>query len=400
MKSLLVLGAGEYSLHVINEVRAAGYRTVVVDRDASAPGLAIADAPHPVDFADASALCRLAAAERVAGVLALNEFGVRAAGAVNAELGLRGVTPVTAELARDKARMRRRWSRDGLAQPGFRVVTDITEAHRAAAELGLPLVVKPAESGGAGRGVSVVREAAELDWALRFSLASALDGRVIVEQFLDGTEMTVETMSVDGEVHVLASSDKVKPPLRTRVATRLRYPPQLTRAPLAEVHDLASRAVASLELADGPGHVELIVTAGGPRLVEMGARGGGGHVFSMVVEAATGVPFVRESARVVAGGDADLRIRYTRGCVYLFFVPEHGVIRAIRGVDRARTMPGVLALGVTRRPGDVVAGLVNSMQRSGYAVVTGRDRAQAIHRADAVAATVVFELDPVPAAHA
>ncbi len=397
MKSLLVLGAGEYSLHVIDEVRAAGYRAVVADRDPSAPGLAVADAPYPTDFADAAALCRLAAAERVDGVLALNEFGVGSAGAVNAALGLRGTTPATARLARDKARMRGRWSRDGLAQPEFRVVTSAEEAGRAAAELGLPLVVKPAGSGGAGRGVSVVREAAELDWAHRFAAEAALDERVIVEQFLDGTEMTIETMSVGGEVHVLAASDKVKPPLRTRVATSLRYPPAITGAALDAAHDLARRAVTSLELADGPGHVELIVTGDGPQLVEMGARGGGGHVFSMAVEAVTGVPFVRESAHVLTGGDADLQIRYTRGCVYLFFVPEHGVIRAIRGVDRARTMPGVLALGMTRRPGDVVGGLVDSMQRSGYAVVSGRDRAEAIQRAEAVAETVIFELDPVPA---
>lgn len=394
----MVLGAGEYSLHVIGEVRAAGYRAVVVDRDASAPGLAVADAPHPVDFADAPALRRLASAERVAGVLALNDFGVRSAASVCAALGLRGLTPVTAELASDKGRMRRRWQRDGLAQPEFRIVHDAGEARRAAAELGLPLVVKPTESGGGGRGVSVVREAAELDWAYGFSLASAVDGRVIVEQFLDGTEMTVETMSVHGEVHVLASSDKVKPPLRTRVATSLRYPPAIAGAPLAEVHELARRAVASLELTDGPGHVELIVTADGPRLVEMGARGGGGHVFSTIVEAVTGVPFVRQSAHVLTGGDADLQVRHTRGCVYLFFVPQHGVIRAIRGVDLARAMPGVLALGVTRRAGETVGELVDSLQRSGYAVVTGRDRAEAIERADAVAGTVVFELDPVPAA--
>jgi len=123
------------------------------------------------------------------------------------------------------------------------------------------------------------------------------------------------------------------------VATSLSYP---AAGPLGEVHALARAAVSSLGLTDGPGHVELIVTADGPRLVEMGARGGGGHVFSTIVEAVSGVPMVRESARVLAGDEPDLVPKHERGCVYRLFVPQGGVIRAIRGVEEARAMPGVL----------------------------------------------------------
>jgi biotin carboxylase len=400
VKSLLVLGAGVYYVRAIEEVRGAGYRTVVVDRDPGAPGLAIADAPHAADLSDPDAVLAVARAERVDGVLALNDFGVPTAACVSAELRLRGLTVETASLACDKGLMRERWARDGLAQPRFRVVTDLAQARAAQARLGCPLVVKPADSGGGGRGVSVVREPGELEWAYDFARPHARNGRVVVEDFLDGTEMTIETVSHRGQVHVLASCDKVKPPLRTRVATSLRYPPALNGPPLEAVHDLARRAVTSLGLTDGPGHVEAIVTSEGPRLVEMGARGGGGHVFSTVVEAVSGVPIVRESARLLAGDEPDLRVRHRHGCVYELFVPQRGVIRAIRGLDEARALPGVLDVGVTRRPGDALGELVDSLQRSGYAVVCGRDRLQAIRRAQAVVDTVVFELDPLPASRA
>jgi biotin carboxylase len=400
VKSLLVLGGGVYYVRAIQEVHAAGYRAVVVDRDPAAPGLAAADSPHAVDLSDPGAVLAVARAERISGVLALNDFGVRTAAHVCAELGLRGITPDTAELACDKGLMRERWARDGLAQPAYEVVHSLAQAHAAQRRLGAPLVVKPADSGGGGRGVSVVRDAGELEWAWEFAHPHARNGRVVVERFLDGTEMTVETVSHRGEVHVLASSDKVKPPLRTRVATSLRYPAALAGAALEEVHALARAAVSSLGLTDGPGHLELIVTADGPRLVEMGARGGGGHVFSTVVEAVSGVAMVRQSARLLAGDEPDLTPRHQRGCVYELFVPHGGVIRSIEGVREARALPGVLELGVTRRPGDVLGELVDSLQRSGYAVVCGRDRDEAIRRAQAVSETVVFELDPLPSVNA
>ena len=399
-KSVLVLGGGVYYVRAIEAVRAAGYHTVVVDRDAAAPGLAIADVGRAIDMVDAPAVLALAREQGVDGVTALNDFGVPTAAHVASELGLRGLTPRTAELACDKGLMREQWARDGLANAAFRVVTSEGEARGAVEAIGLPVVLKPADSGGGGRGVSVVREPDELAWAYDFAAPFARNGRIVVERFLEGTELTIESISHRGEVHVLAVSDKIKPPLRTRVATSLTYPADLAPDVLEQVHALAAAAVRSLGIADGPSHVEMIVTADGPVLLELGARGGGGHVFSVIAEAVRGIPMLAESARVLAGDDPDLRVRHQRGCVYLLFSPERGVIRAIHGVDEARALPGVLELGITPAPGDVLGPLADSLHRSGFAVVAGRTRQEAQRRAVAVSKTVQFELDPLSPAHA
>jgi biotin carboxylase len=395
-KTLLVLGGGLYYVRAIEAIRDAGYRTVVVDRNPDAPGLAIADVGRAIDMVDSTAVLALAREERVDGVMPVNDFGVPTAAHVASSLGLRGLTPRTAELACDKGLMREQWERDGLANAAFRVVVSQREAREASEAIGLPVVLKPADSGGGGRGVSVVYEPDELEWAYGFAAPFARNGRIVVERFLDGTELTIESVSRGGEVHVLAVSDKIKPPLRTRVATSLHYPADLSPGMLEQVHGLAAAAIRSLGLMDGPSHVEMIVTADGPVLLELGARGGGGHVFSVIAEAVSGVPMVAESARVLAGDEPDLRVRHQRGCVYILFAPERGVIRAIHGVEEARALPGVLELGITRRPGDVLGPLADSLQRSGFAVVAGATRQEAMRRADAVSRTVQFELDPLP----
>ena len=76
--------------------------------------------------------------------------------------------------------MREQWERDGLANAEFRVVESESEARAACAEIGLPVVLKPADSGGGGRGVSVVREPDELTWAYDFAAPHARNGRIVV----------------------------------------------------------------------------------------------------------------------------------------------------------------------------------------------------------------------------
>ena len=394
-KKVLVLGAGPYAVRVIEKVRAAGYRTLAVDRDAAGPGLEIAHEAAVVDIADADAVLGAARAASVDGVLAVNDVGVRTAARVAAELGLVGIDPGAAERALDKGLMLERWQGDGLPVPEFQVISTREDAHRAARELGFPVVLKPTDSGGGGRGVSIARSGGEIDWSYELAERFAGNGRMIVQRFVDGTELTVEALAHDGDIHVLAVSDKVKPPLRTRVATTLCYPAALPRSTREDVEDLARAAARSLGLDVGAIHLELIVGPGGPSLIEIGARGGGGHVFSTIVEAVSGVDMVRETARILAGDEPDLTPGRPGACVYRFFVPQHGVITAIRGVDEASALPGVLDLGITRRPGDVVGGLLNSLERSGFAVVAGADRDEAVARADAVERAVVFDLEPL-----
>lgn len=391
-KTVLVLSGGAYAIQVICQIQALGYRAVVIDRDPRAPAFEKADAYEAVNIVDRQAVLRVAREHHVDGIMPVSDFGVRSYAYATQALGLVGIDPVTAERCLDKGLMRECWQNAGLAIPDFRVVTSLDEAQQAAGELGYPLVMKPTDSGGGGRGVSIIRDMSEVSWAYEFARPFARNGRLILEGFLDGIEMTVESMSYAGRVVILAMSDKEKPPLRTRVATSLNYPAAFPETTLAQVRELVTNAVLALGITNGPGHTELIVTPDGPKLVEAGARPGGGHIFSLIVHAVSGVNMVHETAKLLVGKVPNLEIRYQRGCVYRFLCPPSGVVKAIHGVEEARALPGVLDIGILKKPGDRVQGLINSLERSGFAVVAGKDRSQAIERANRVERTVVFEM--------
>src|SRR5687767_4850923 len=131
-RTLLVLGAGAYYTRVLREVRALGYRTVAVDRNPASPGFALADAHEVVDIVDREGVLEVARRHGVDGVMPVNDFGVRTAAFVSARLGLVGISADAAEAANDKGVMRERWRDAGLPIPGFRVVSTLDEARRAA----------------------------------------------------------------------------------------------------------------------------------------------------------------------------------------------------------------------------------------------------------------------------
>lgn len=397
MKKLLILGAGFYHRRIYQTMRREQYYLIGADRDPAAPAAPLAHEFHAVDIADENAVTALARERDVDAVMPLNEFGMRAHAAAVEELGLFGNTRQSAEWAVDKEVMRMRWAEWNLPQPRFAAFgggdakTDLIEARVAAAYVGFPCVIKPADSGGSGRGVLILHNVEELAEGLAFARPFARNCRLLLEGFIEGTEMTVEGLVVDGKHTVLAASDKEKPPLRTRVATSLNYPAKFEMRIMARVYEIVHEAVRCLRLTHSATHTELIVTPEGePMLVELGARGGGGHVFSDIARLVSGVDMPCALAEILCGGNPDLSRVDQRGACYRFFNPPQGVLREVHGMDVASNLPGVVDIGMFKRPGDRVGPLPNSLERAGFVVTCGSNRDEAWKTANRAERTVKF----------
>ena len=329
---------------------------------------------------------------KVDGVMAINDFGVRAAAYVSQSLGLVGIDMDAAHAEINKGAMREVWQRAGLPIPDFRVISTVEKALDASEELGFPLVMKPTESAG-GRGVSVVKNRDEVEWSFDFAKPFAKNNRIIVESFLDGIEMTIEALTYKGKTQILAMSDKYKPEMRYRVATRLNYPAFFSEEILSDVRTVVTKAVKAIGIENGVSHTEVIVTNEGPKLVEMAARGGGGHIFSTIVKEVCGVNMVQELAKILTGETPDLTPKYQRGCVYGFFHPPPGIIKAIHGFEEAKAAEGVIDIGIFKKIGDEVGDLINSLQRVGFFVVGASCRDEAVKLADKIDNMVIFEME-------
>ncbi|RJO66626.1 MAG: ATP-grasp domain-containing protein [Myxococcales bacterium] len=394
-RRLVILGGGLLNARAVRQITDAGFETFCLDRSPTAPSFVEARQHAAVDIRDREAVLAAARAFKAGGVMPLNDFATPTAAYVAGRLGLPGLSEAAAEAATDKGVMRERWRAAGLRQPEFRIVAAPEDAARALAEIGCPAIVKPAYSGGGGRGVVIVARPEEMKEAFADAKRSALNGRVLVETYIEGVEMTVESLTAQGRTEILAMSDKIKPAMRYRVATDLFYPAEFAPAVLDRCRELTRRAVEALGVSIGAAHTELIVTpAGEPVLVECGARGGGGHIFSTIVEWVSGVPMPAAWAALLCGEAAEIAPRRERAAIYHFFCPPAGVIREIRGLKEARRLAGVADAGALKLPGERVGPLVNSMERAGYLVIQTATRAEAVRMLAQVEKLVEFVTEP------
>ena len=403
MRRLLVLGAGFYHRRIYESLRKGGYYLIGIDRDPKAPARELAHEFYPIDIADEEAVIAVAGKANADAVIPLNEFGMRAHAAAVEKLGLLGNSRLSSELAVDKEKMRRQWHEDGLPQPVFAAFgsgdsqeTDITEAMMASELVGFPCVIKPTDSGGSGRGIMILRSCSEIAEGVAFARPHARNGRMLLEGFVEGTEMTVEGLVVDGVHTILAASDKEKPPLRTRVATSLNYPAKFNGQILQAVHDIVDRAVASLGLTHSATHTEVIVTPGGEVvLVEMGARGGGGHVFADIVNLVSGIDMPCALAAILCGDKPKIEPLRQTGACYRFFNPPPGVLRKVSGIRRAAINPNVVDVGMFKKAGDKVGNLYNSIERAGYLITKGPDRDSAWATANQIESEIELVVEPM-----
>src|SRR3954467_8620671 len=273
-----MVGSGRHQRRAIVRARELGLRVVGVDRNAEAPGLAVADVGRVVYFPDVGAVTEVGRRHEVDGVLTISaDRAVPVVAAVAEALGLPGIGSETAHTMTNKIAMRRRLAGEGVPQPRFAAARTLLEARAAAETVGFPAVLKPADSGGQ-RGIFRLDSMDDLDAHLHAALAESADGEVIVERFHDGLELNGLVIARGGNAFPLTLSDRLRPPgIGFGVGWIHVYPASIYADVLAEAERVAVHAVHALGLRDGIDFPQLIVgDDGSVRVVEVAARIPGG----------------------------------------------------------------------------------------------------------------------------
>ncbi|MEN6348812.1 MAG: ATP-grasp domain-containing protein, partial [Syntrophomonas sp.] len=271
---VLLLGAGLHQIELIKDIQALGFHVTAVDRDQNVPGALYADDFYAIDIIDGPKIDELCNVKKINAIVPVNDVGVKTAAFVCTRSGLKGINQAAAELSNNKVLMRQKWSESGLSQPLFRKILCYKDLEDAASDLGYPLVIKPADCGGGSRGVAKIWSKNELQWAFNNAKKYAFFAdELIVEQYVLGTEITVEGIVCDQIVHILAVSDKQHfNNHHYCVASSLNYPADLDDDTLNKIHQLACTAVLALGINQSLFHMEMIVNSGTPFLLELSAR--------------------------------------------------------------------------------------------------------------------------------
>ncbi|PID28829.1 MAG: hypothetical protein CSB55_03500 [Candidatus Cloacimonadota bacterium] len=394
MKKIMILGAGFYYIDIIKNLKRNGYYVIVSDKNPDAPGFEFADEYAVIDIVDKEALYNYAKELKIDGIMAVNDFGTRSAFYVSQKLGLTNPSYLSGICGNDKGLMRDVWSHEGLPQPEYFIFSGLNDVELIKKKLNFPVVVKPVDAGGGGRGISVAFNEDELIESIEHASAYVKNGRYIAEEFMDGTEVTVDSLVFQGKVYPLAISDKEKPESKYFVATSLNFPAKFSAEIIEKIENTVIRATESLGVINGASHAELIVKGSEIRLVEMGIRCGGGHLFHTIIEENSGINAPKELAEILCGGKPNLVKKQNLGVCYRFFNPSRtGIIKSIEYDENLVKSDFVSAFGITAEVGDEFTGLIDSMKRVGFVVTKGRNREEAVKNADLIESCIKFEFE-------
>lgn len=383
----MILGGSLDQVFLLRTAEEMGLDTIVLDGNPNAPGLALATHGAPIDFSDV---------ERVVGYLNdLRVQGVEPAGvttmgsevphlltAIGEGYGWAAPSRETSAIATDKHRMKLRFQERGVPVPAFALVSSTEEVATQWRSWGCSKVVlKPTDRAGS-RGVRVLEKENQIEDAFDYARTASKAGQVLAEEYLDGPQISTESILYDDKVVTPGFADRVYEGMEAFRPQIMEnggwFPAHLDRAETQRVIDLVERSARALGVRRGVAKGDVVVhPRRGPVMIEMAVRLSGGDFSESLVPLGCGVNYVRAVVEIALGRPPTwelLEPRWEQVVVNRYFFTAPGRLEAIDGFDELRSWPGVKKLEVWYRPGDRIPEIQNHGQRAGVMVIVGRDR--------------------------
>lgn len=391
---VLFVGAGPSQMPAIKHARTLGYIPYAVDADPCAVGFEHAEGFAVGDIRDSEFILACAGRFSVNAIVAVaTDVPVPAVARACVSCGFSSISVEAADVSVNKWLQRQRMKEAGLSVPAFMPFRFPDEAARHAAEIGFPVVIKPIDSAGS-RGVRFVRSAEEVMQAATEALDASRSKIGLVEEYVEGLEVSVEGFVVNGKFSGICISEKSRtnPPYLLDMAVH--FPDSLSTEEQRAIHSAAAKAVSACGLNNCPVHMELLRAERGPVVVELAARGAGFRVFTDILPHVTGIDTVGTQLRLALGEPADIiPLPHLRGAVIIFISPVAGRLKAVKGLDQARLVAGVQDAEVYVKPGSVMGALRCGADRAGHLIVFGENRHEAESRAELALSFIKLEME-------
>jgi formate-dependent phosphoribosylglycinamide formyltransferase (GAR transformylase) len=402
-KTVLFVGAGPRDLRAIERSRTLGVRVVALDDDVDAPGLSGADIAEVGDTHDAEPIVSLGRRHAIDGVVAASsDRAVAVVAAAARELGLPGLAPDVEHVFTNRIAMRRLFAEEGVRQPRFAAARTLHEARAAAATVGFPSLLKPAEAHGS-RGVFRLASIDDLDAHLHAALAESDEEEVILELDGGGTITTAIVVERAGAATLVALAGTAGAADSASTAdTSQVYPASIFGDVLAEVERVALHAAHVLGLRDGVITVRVALDAGSdPLVVDAIARIPDAWLLDLCL-AAVEVDLVEICVRQALGlpvADELVQPRRQQPAAIRFVsgdagVPSGGLVSHVGSTEKVLAFPGVVGVELYVREGETI-GERPAAGPQGYVVAIAETNVEALERATAAARLVDVVVEPV-----
>lgn len=397
MKKIMVLAAGVLQTPIIKKGRELGYYVIAVDGNPEACGFEYADKAICANIVSEDEMLRIAKEENIDGVIhPCSEVSMAVMGRINDELKLHGVTKEQAIVATNKHLMRQAFEKNQAPSPKFYKVESSEDAWTCFCEnFDTNAILKPSRNSGS-RGISKIEKGISKSSFVQLyniALHESRDKSVLIEQFVEGPEFSVEIIVWDGVVHVLAVTDKKTTGAPHFVELGHNQPSCFPDEIVELVKKAAVAGVKALGVNSCACHAEVKVQNGKAYLMEVGARMGGDFISTVLTELSTGIDMTAAAINCSLGIKPDLTPKHKpQGACIRYFTPPSGIVRGIYNEEACKKY-NIESFQLYCKVGDFIPEITSSLSRSGHVIVTGDSAQDAIQDAENILSEIVFEID-------
>lgn len=303
-KNIAIIGASYHQLPLIKRAKEMGYTTHVFAWAAGDVGEKEADFFYPISITEKEEICKKCEEIGIEGICSISsDLAVIAVNYVASKLGLTGNSLRSTEKSTNKHLMRRAFAENGDPSPRSYLIDEKTDL----SSLGItyPAIVKPTDRSGS-RGIYKVNSDDEARTAYEGAVEQSLEKKVLLEEFVEGDEYSVEYISYKGEHHFLAVTKKYTTGAPNFIETGHLEPAPISEELTERIKEVVEHALDSLEIENGASHSEIkIDDADNIKIIEIGGRMGGDCIGSDLVMYSTGYDFVRMVIQVACGEAPD-----------------------------------------------------------------------------------------------
>ena len=388
MKKLLVLAAGILQVPVIKKAKEMGIYVVAADGSEHAVGLQLADKPIVVNITSEEEMLRVAREEQVDGVIhPCSEVSMNVMGRINDELGLSGISREAAIRATNRHLMREAFEAGNAPSPKS-ILTESAEDAWNHLQNGFDSdgILKPSRNSGSRGIAKVTRDMPKEDFVKAYDVAlqESRDKSVLIEQFIEGPEFSIEIIVWDGKVNVLTVTDKKTTEAPHFVELGHSQPSCFSAEDVEKLKAAAVAGVKALGVNNCACHAEAKLMDGKAYLMEIGARLGGDFISTELTHLSTGIDMVAAAINCALGIEPCLEpTEEKHGVCIRYFCPKPGKLVNISNTEVLND-ERVYLWEIYHKEGDMIPEVTSSLCRSGHVIVTEKDAPSAIAYAESL----------------
>lgn len=367
-KKLAIIGASYLQIPIVKKAKEMGIETICFAWEEGAVCKDIADQFYPISVIDKEAILQKCQEINIDGITTIaSDIAVVTVNYVASRLGLISNPDEYSETTTNKYLMRQSFMEKGVPSPKFTLVDNDNQYNIKGFDF--PLIVKPTDRSGS-RGVEKVLDPVQLEEAISRAKKDSFEHKAIIEEFVTGREISVESISYKGKHYILQITDKVTTGAPFFVELEHHQPSSLPDKIKAQVKDIVLHALDALHIQYGASHSELKITEDGDiHVIEIGARMGGDFIGSDLVRLSTGYDFLKGVIEVALGDFHEPVISEHNYSGVYFLSKETEKLKSI--IENWQRLPEIVEAEITDNQ---LRNIECSGDRSGYFIYKSNEK--------------------------